>query len=402
MKNDSRNLFPLRPIPQHYAWGGYDFIPKLLGVDNAACQPFAELWFGAHAKAPSIVTVESRDMPLNELITSDPSVLGQEVQQRFGRLPYLLKVLDARDMLSIQVHPSKQQAEEGFARENELGVPLDAPERNYKDDNHKPEVHVALTDFWMLHGFRPEREIAEQLKRVPEFAPLLPLLETGGIKRLYQTIMQAPQKEIDARLQPLIQRLHAQQPDDPDQQDYWALKAARSFPLPGGHLDRGIFSIYLLNLLHLKPGEGTFQDAGVLHAYLHGTNIELMANSDNVLRGGLTPKHVDVQELLRTVQFKCGRPDILQGEFISECEQCYHTPAADFQLSRLRIPANQSFAQQTGGPEIWLVLQGDVDVKSEASAQHLCKGNALFVAAHTEVTLSAAADSMLCRATVPE
>jgi len=398
----SFSIASLRGAVQHYAWGGYDYIPHLLDIKNAGQKPFAELWLGAHANAPSIATVDSREEPLDTLITNHPAVLGPKVRDRFGRLPFLLKVLDARDMLSIQVHPSKKQAEAGFARENTTGVPIDAPERNYKDDNHKPEVHVALTDFWMLHGFRPEEEIERQLHDVNEFAPLRPLFISGGLEGLYRAVMTAPQEEVDAWLRPLLTRLEVQKPDDPDKPDYWALKAAHTFPLPDGRLDRGIFSVYLLNLLHLKPGEGTFQDAGVLHAYLQGTNVELMANSDNVLRGGLTPKHVDVAELLTTVTFVGRHTKVLRGERGGPFEQIYTTPAADFQLSRLQIPANRRFALRTHGPEIWLVLQGDVDVKSKANAQHLCKGNALFVAAHTEVTLSAAADSMLYRAAVPE
>ena len=393
---------PLRGVVQHYAWGGFDYIPRLLNIENNEHKPFAELWFGAHASAPSIAAVASQNIPLDALINSHPAVLGQKVRQKFGRLPYLLKVLDARDMLSIQVHPSKQQAEEGFTRENKLGVPLDAPHRNYKDNNHKPEVHVALTDFWMLHGFRPTEEIAHLLATIPEFSSLGAGFRNKGIEGLYKKIMSAPQVEIDALLDPLIQRLADEKPRDMDTPDFWALKAATTFPLPGGHLDRGIFSIYLFNLLHLKPGEGTFQGAGVLHAYLHGTNVELMANSDNVLRGGLTPKHVDVPELLKTVRFQGKRPDVLRATPKSEFEQCYQTPAPDFQLSRLHIPADQSLSLKADGPEILLFMGGHATATSGPVFQHLSKGKAVFVPAKTTVTLATAEDSILFRAAVPE
>ena len=267
-------LAKLDGVVQHYAWGGYDFIPDLINSPNRENQPFAELWYGAHTKAPSTVHVFEKTVQLDTYIRNNSQILGERVVDAFGgALPYLLKVLDAHDMLSIQAHPSKIQAEEGFARENELEIPHDAPHRSYKDDNHKPEVHVALTDFWMLHSFRPTEEIEHLLQITTEFKSLAPILKTDGIKGLYKKIMLAPQEEIDSLLEPLIQRLENETTDDMDSPNYWALKASKVFPLPAGHRDRGIFSIYLLNLLHLKPGEATFQDAGELHAYLYGTNI---------------------------------------------------------------------------------------------------------------------------------
>ena len=403
MKNQSFSIALLKGVIQHYAWGGYDYIPRLLQIENRMREPYAELWFGAHAKAPSKALIENKSVSLDALIKKQLSVLGDFVVAKFGAcLPYLLKVLDARDMLSIQVHPTKQQAEAGFARENKLGVPLNAPHRNYKDDNHKPEVHVALTDFWMLHSFRPEEEIAELLATAPEFMPLADIFEDGGIEGLYKRIMQAPQRQIDAMLEPLIQRLEQEQPQDMDQPDYWALKASKTFPLPYGFRDRGIFSIYLLNLLHLKPGQGTFQDAGVLHAYLQGTNIELMANSDNVLRGGLTPKHNDVDELLKIVTYRCGRPGILMGDKLSEIERVYKTPAPDFELRRLQLSGGQTYNLNSSGPEIVLIIAGNLLITLCDETLSLSHGQALFISAGTALTLKSSAKTVLYCAAVPQ
>ncbi len=313
---------PLVGVAQHYAWGGYDLIPQLLGVDNAARQPYAELWMGAHPRGLALAEINGTRLTLDRLIAADPWLtLGADVALRYaGRLPYLFKVLDVRDMASIQAHPSHAQAEEGFARENAAGVPIDAPERLYRDENHKPEVHVVLTDFWMLHGFRPLEEMAEVLASEPELAPLaadLPeKLRAGGersvlLRELYARLMTMAQPQVNAVLNPLITRLESEESAGrlhKENPGFWALRAARTFPLPGGHRDRGIFSIFLLNLVHLLPGQGTFQPAGTLHAYLEGADVELMAASDNVLRGGLTPKHVDVPELLATLSFRDGRP----------------------------------------------------------------------------------------------
>lgn len=230
-------------------------------------------------------------------------------------------------MLSIQVHPTKEQAAAGFARENAAGIDMGAAERNYKDDNHKPEVAVALTDFWMLHGFRPLDQIAEALRKVPELCSIMPdfsarLVRAGGatqtrrdlLRDLYRAVMTMPQERVDLLLNALVERLASGAWSDKDGADYWVARAAEAFPPVGGHRDRGIFSIYLLNLVHLRPGQGTFQPAGTLHAYLEGVTVELMANSDNVLRGGLTQKHVDVGELLRILSFDNGTPQVLDGE----------------------------------------------------------------------------------------
>jgi mannose-6-phosphate isomerase len=394
----------LRGIVQHYEWGGYNFIPDLLGLKNDHKMPFAELWLGAHVQAPAKLIAGNSVTYLDSYISSHAALaLGQKVIERFGKkLPYLFKVVDAREMLSIQVHPSKRNAEEGFARENAFAVSLDAPNRCYKDDNHKPEVHVALTDFWMLHGFQPHNDIERILKTTPELRLFLTEFYKSGIAGLYQYIMRLPQNQVDIILNSLITRLMAEKPKDMDQADYWALKAAKTFSLPEGRRDRGIFSIYLLNLLHLKPGESTYQGAGVPHAYLFGTTMELMANSDNVLRGGLTVKNIDVDELLKTIDYNDRLPEISTGHVVSYAERIYRTPAEDFELSKLTLYAGETFANnRSEAPEIVLLLRGKIAVNCKQEEEIYNRGGAFFSPATTSYQITALNKATLFRATVP-
>ncbi|MBC8137242.1 MAG: mannose-6-phosphate isomerase, class I [Fibrella sp.] len=398
-------MIPISGTVQHYDWGGYSFLPDLLDTPNPEKKPFAELWLGAHPNAPAVAQIGGDSVPLDTLFAEHGAeLLGEMAANRFvGRLPYLFKVLDARQMLSIQAHPTKAQAEEGFARENAAGVPLKASNRNYKDDNHKPEVHVVLTDFYMLHGFRPLGQIAEEFARVPELSTLMPdfaerLTDAGSdeearqslLRALYERVMTLPQSEVDTLLDPLLQRLSASPGLDKNSPDFWAARAATEFPLPGGHRDRGIFSIYLLNLVHLSPGQGTYQAAGTLHAYLEGVNMELMANSDNVLRGGLTPKHVDVAELLAVVDFASGTPPVLEGEAVSPMETVYPTPAPEFALSRITLSESETYTSRSEtGTDTLFVLDGTAKVEAKGEAQMVGRGHAVLIPFGSEYTATA-------------
>ncbi|MCK7555090.1 mannose-6-phosphate isomerase, class I [Chitinophaga sedimenti] len=183
---ENKKLFLLKGKVQHYAWGGYDYIPQLLNITPNG-QPSAEYWMGAHVSAPSVIATANGDTTLDQLVAANPQqVLGAATQSRFGELPYLFKILDVKDMLSIQVHPTKSEAEKGFARENEAGIPLNAPNRNYKDANHKPEIMVALGEFWLLHGFLPEDKLTAVLANVPAFNFLTPIFEKEGYFGLYK------------------------------------------------------------------------------------------------------------------------------------------------------------------------------------------------------------------------
>jgi mannose-6-phosphate isomerase len=343
---------------QPYAWGGKDFIPSLLKQANPEGKPFAELWLGAHTGAPSNVFLgQSAFTGLNNLIQSNASrFLGENVKNRFGQLPFLLKILDVKDMLSIQVHPSKEAAEKGFAKENHAEIPLDAPHRNYKDDNHKPEMMVALSEFWLLHGFSPA--IPAILEAYAFLQPFSPDYVQGGIKGLYKRLMELPQAQVDAYLKPhadtILPLYHAGKLKK-SSPDFWAARAMAHL-LPGDHVDRGIFSIYLFNIVHLHPGDTIFQGSGMPHAYLEGQNIELMSNSDNVLRAGLTTKHVDVEELLANTAFV--PTTVVISSLQSNIWQQVPSPVPDFQLGVIRLDPGEQIELTDPGPRILLALEG--------------------------------------------
>jgi mannose-6-phosphate isomerase len=403
----------LEPVIQPYAWGGYEFLADLVGTTPSPGQPRAELWAGAHPGGPAVVHLDDDvHVRLDELIErAAPAVLGEASIARFGpRLPYLLKVLDVRAMLSIQAHPSIEQAAAGFARENAAGVPLAAPHRNYRDANHKPEAQVALTDFWLLYGFRPVPEIRHLLRERHELAPLLFLLpesadadEPALLQPLYRHVMTMPQREVDAMLDPLLRRLAAQvDAAPPTSPDFWALRASREFALPSGARDRGIVSIYLLNLVRLAPGQATFIGPGVLHAYLSGVAVEIMASSDNVLRGGLTPKHVDVPELLRILRFEPVAPQIVDGGAVSDAEREYRGPADEFVLTRVHLDAGRMVRRRSSSAEVLLVLEGEARVEWAGSALSLHRGQVALVPAGLDCTLAADTNSSTAfRASVP-
>lgn len=393
-------IFKLHGKVQHYAWGGADFIPALLHLSNNEKKPFAEYWMGAHDNVPSeVVLSNGATQPLNEFIKNNPAgTLGEKVAATFGRLPYLFKVLDVKDMLSIQVHPSKADAESAFDAENRKGTPLNAPDRNYKDDNHKPELMLALSDFWLLHGFKAPEILSELLLNTPELQFLEPVFDGKNYEALYETVMLMPQQEVNERLKPLVDRivpLYEKGFLDRSQEDFWAARAFNTFCEPN-HMDRGIFSIYFFNLVHLTPGQAIFQDAGIPHAYLEGQNMELMANSDNVLRGGLTNKHIDVTELMHHVRFEPVVPNILTGTAGQTAgEDRFPTPAADFELRRLVLDKEVKLTTATA--DIFFVYEGAV----QTGDLRLQKGEAFLAVAGAAFTVQPQPHAVLFRATVP-
>jgi mannose-6-phosphate isomerase len=397
-----RKLYKLKGKLQHYQWGGFDFLPDLLDLAKES-KPCAEYWLGAHENAPAEI-IGNGEVPLNQFIREHPEVLGDKVRQSFGRLPYLLKVLDVKDMLSIQVHPSKAAAAKEFEVENKKGIPLNAANRNYKDDNHKPELMLALSDFWLLHGFKSEREIAEISTRIPEFKFMFNLLEEGGLQHLYKTLMELDQDKVNRILQPLLDRIIPAYQEgklkkhDPD---FWAARAALTFN-EIELTDRGIFSVYLLNLVHLAPGEAIFQDAGILHAYLEGQNMEIMANSDNVLRGGLTPKHIDLQELIKHVSFKPIVPRVINGKRRDVNEEVFQSPAPDFELSRFLLSSSEQATLLCSTTDIFIVMEGRLMMEEQAGhTEALKKGEAALATAGARLQLNAFEKTAVYRASVP-
>jgi mannose-6-phosphate isomerase len=344
-------------------------------------------------------------LALNEYIRKHPeNTLGTYTAGRFGRLPYLLKILDVKDMLSIQVHPTKRNAELEFAAENKKGVALNAPNRNYKDDNHKPELMLALSEFYLLHGFKPEEELLETLRAVPELSFLAPVFERQGYQELYRTIMEMSQAEVNRILQPLLDRIVPAYKEDRlnrNEEHFWAARAALTYDEPG-KIDRGIFSIYFFNLLNLHPGEAIFQDAGLPHAYLEGQNVEIMANSDNVLRGGLTPKHVDVPELLKHIRFEATHPRIIMEDYGPGRIAVYHTPAPDFELSKLSLLRGESLTIRAHSVEIFIVMEGKIGVIEPEAAPFSRKPGEAFVTFHqAKFEIKAQEDAVVYRAAVP-
>jgi len=396
------SIFKIRGVIQHYAWGGEKFIPKLLNLPESG-EKFAEYWMGAHDKGPAFI--EGSDLTLDAYIRQDPvKVLGDQVYEKFGQLPFLFKVLDVNDMLSIQVHPSKPAAERGFARENAEGIPLSAPHRNYKDDNHKPEIMVALSDFWLLHGFKPAKELVQTLKATPELSHLVSVFENTSYQGLYQAVMEEPAEKTQTVLEPLIRRVLPKcEADRPDKSnpDYWAAKAFKTF-CKNGSLDKGIYSIYFFNIVLAQPGQAVFQAAGIPHAYLEGQTMELMANSDNVLRGGLTPKHVDVPELLKQVTFQATSPRLLKGEVQPDgVERIFKSPAPDFELSHLCMAAGDYSQYQSKSLEILIVMEGSVQVFAAGKQLSLTRGEAVAVISGTEYSIQAEAQAILFKARYP-
>ena len=355
-----QTAYKLHGVHRHYDWGGTQFIPQLMQLKNDQNKPFAEYWMGAHLSAPAIIdTDQYGSIPLDQLLEKDKS---------FGSLPYLYKILDVASMLSIQVHPDKASAAIGFEKEEKAGISIDASNRNYKDKNHKPEVMVALSDFWLLHGFLAPALLQ---KRLEDFKPLNVLVKefaNDDYKNLYQHFMQLDTAASDAILKPLLEEAMASVKNgsvDKMHPHWWANKYYNGV-VPTENIDKGIFSIYILNIVYIPKNQGIFQGAGLLHAYLEGQNIELMANSDNVLRGGLTPKHVDINELIQHVQFKPTYPAVMEGTPINVNEVNYPCPVADFGLSKIAIKAGESYTIHTQSIEMLLVMEGQMEINGHS------------------------------------
>lgn len=400
--NKQDTIFQLIPKVQHYAWGGTEFIPALLNTENKEQKPFAELWIGAHPACCAEIVTPSEKLNLNTAIAEQKDfLLGSAVAKTFSELPYLLKVLDVKQMLSIQVHPSKTEAEKGFDAEEKAGIAINDAKRNYKDRNHKPEVMIALSDFWLLHGFKKENELIATLENYEPFFELLPIFKRHGYKGLYEYVMTMPQAEADHILKPVVQyELQQKAAGKLSRNDagWWVCKLFESGTDNLNNIDRGIFSIYFFNVLHLKKGEAIFQAAGVPHAYLEGQNVELMASSDNVLRGGLTNKHIDVPELIKHTRFEAAVPGFVHPiQAHGGKELLFLCPVKDFSISSIHLAEGESYTAKTASFETLLVMEGTVKVGN----LQLGKGQVFAVAADSDYTIQATESSVLFKAFVP-
>ena len=373
---------------QTYAWGSRSFIPGLLGQASPSADPMAELWMGAHPKAPSVVLLRDERISLLDLIRSRPiDILGESVARRFSNdLPFLFKVLAASEPLSIQAHPNRDQAREGFANENRQNIPLNAFNRNYKDQNHKPEIICALEPFWALKGFRRVEDIILFMDKIAARAleedlnTLRRRPDPEGLKTFFRALIVMEEAPRNRVLREAREKCEALADDDPAFE--WVVKLSEAYPG-----DIGILSPILLNLVQLQPGEAMNIPAGELHAYLEGAGIELMANSDNVLRGGLTPKYADVSELLNILTFKAGTARLLRPDQRADCEGVYETATDEYTLSVLDIHEGEFFKSPTKrSVEIMICIEGDARITDLGIREVLSlkKGTSVIVPAAVE------------------
>ncbi|WP_405012342.1 mannose-6-phosphate isomerase, class I [Kitasatospora sp. NBC_01539] len=384
-----------------YAWGSTTAIPALLGEEPTG-EPQAEMWIGAHPGAPSRLERNGATTTLDQVVAADPERELGAAAARFGpALPFLLKVLAAGLPLSIQAHPTLAQARSGFAAENAAGIPLDAPRRNYKDANHKPELICALDEFEGLCGFRTPADAARLMASldVPGLAPLIDTLrskpEAEALADALAAILSMTGDHAARTVADVARAVTAAAPADPTGALAGYAFAAREFPG-----DTGLVAALLLNFVRLQPGEALYLGAGMPHAYLRGTGVEIMANSDNVLRCGLTPKHVDVPELMRVVVFEASEPDVLRPAAAADGEHHYPVPIDEFRLSRYALGA-QPAVVPGDAPQILLCTAGTVRLTArDGSTLDLSPGRSAYLPADGTATTLAGPGATVFRATV--
>ncbi|MVA76520.1 mannose-6-phosphate isomerase, class I [Auraticoccus sp. F435] len=375
---------------QEYAWGSTVLIPELRGQTPTG-RPQAELWLGAHPGAPS--TLED-GRTLAELVESRPEVVGRESVRRFGpRLPYLLKLLAAAAPLSLQAHPTREQAEAGWAREEESGPDRGDPTRNYKDDWPKPEMIVALTDFEALCGFADPGTTARLWRSlgVPALEPLAELLAGASSDAVATVVRRLLSEDGWGAVCEDVVRAAGEVTRDGGAGEPLARLCRTALELaehyPG---DPGVLVALLMNRVSLRPGQALFLGAGNLHAYLSGLGVELMANSDNVLRGGLTPKHVDVEELTSVLDTRTGAPDLVRTVDEGEGRTRFDTPAPEFTLWRVDCSDTPTTVPATPTGRVVVVTSGRVLLRTGDTATTLHRGESAFLAAGEQVAANGA------------
>ncbi|KLU14638.1 MULTISPECIES: mannose-6-phosphate isomerase [Xenorhabdus] len=364
---------------QHYDWGSKTALTDIYGIENSDNQPMAELWMGAHPKCSSLVTdPQTGEMSaLSMLIDQEPEkYLGRKVARQFQRLPFLFKILCAAQPLSIQVHPDKTSAEIGFAKENAQGIPLDSAQRNYKDDNHKPELVYALTSFKAMNAFRPLSEIAQLLDHVsaahPDIQAFLQQPTEQNLSFLFSQLlnMQGEQKQLAMAVLKSALNCHQGEP--------WDTIKQITFFYPD---DNGLFTPLLLNIVELEPGQAMFLYARTPHAYLDGVALEVMANSDNVLRAGLTSKHIDVPELMANLDFIPKAADTLLTEPRQEKEALnYPVPVNDFCFSVYSV-SEQPISLENDSASVLFCVEGQAVISTDKQQLKLLSGESIFLPA---------------------
>jgi mannose-6-phosphate isomerase len=384
-------LFRLKNQVKHYSWGSPGDIPRLLGIDGGG-RPWAELWMGVHPGGPSETEFRGKPLGLEELINRDrEAFLGKGAAEKFGGLPFLFKFLAAEQPLSIQAHPNREQARRGFERENREGIAPEDPRRNYRDPNHKPEILCALSPFRMMCGFRRPREIVPELDRFLAGAPpslcrgISPLKaaltgagdEAGALRAFFAALFELS-PELREELGSFITKTAGTgNPGEAAAGKTGDLMAAFARLYPG---DPAIMAPLYLNVLELAPGEAVYLEAGVLHSYIRGFGIELMANSDNVLRGGLSPKHIDIPELMRVLNFSPRRPGVLKAPEPAPFWYTYAAPCGEFSLSVIHSRGTGGpFPER--GPGILAVTRGRAHFSLAGTETILSPGESVFIPA---------------------
>lgn len=378
----------IRPYP----WGSRTAIATLLGEQTPSAEPQAEMWVGAHPGDPSHLHTDAAGAAgdttsLLEYIRQDPSrAVGGAVAAEFGEvLPFLLKLLAADAPLSLQVHPTAEQARAGYADEEARGIPVDAGHRNYKDPFPKPEMIVALTEFVALAGFRDTAETVRLLDAldVPAATALADTLraEPGadGLAELVPAILAMPTDELTTALAGIVAacRTLAAQGGEFAAEYATVVEIAERYPT-----DAGVIVVLLLNRVVLRPGEAIYLGAGNMHAYLSGLGVEIMACSDNVLRGGLTPKHVDIDELTRTLDYTPGGMQRVKASRVGPLEVDFRTPTSEFALSRLTLKAGDEQMIEHSGPQVLLATEGEITVSDlKDGILTLTPGSSVFIPA---------------------
>jgi mannose-6-phosphate isomerase len=377
---------------KEYHWGSRIFIPQLTGMRSPCQRPQAEMWLGAHPGASSMATVDNKQIRLREIIKNDPvGALGKSVSDKFsGDLPFLFKVLSAARPLSLQAHPNKAQARLGFAREDSKDIPIESPHRTYKDQNHKPEMICALTHLWAFKGFRRNKDIIDLMDMVgaSSVGVQTELLrrqdENEGLKGFFTSLLtmeKGKQEMVIEKIMGIVNGLEASEPAFE-----WIIKLYREFPG-----DIGVLSPLFLNVVCLEPMEAIYITSGELHGYLEGSGLELMANSDNVIRGGLTPKHVDVKELLDILDFAPHEPEIIRPEQAGNNEAIYRTGNHEFVLSVITLHGGGREGSiyrgpAARGPEIIICTEGKANITdiNKRDSLDISKGLSFFIPASVE------------------
>ncbi|MGR5144015.1 mannose-6-phosphate isomerase, class I [Photobacterium sp. DNB23_23_1] len=385
------STFSILGKPRHYAWGGEDYIPSLIGVDNKSSKPFAEWWLGAHPDDSSLIEINGEQRQLLDWLKSNQQAQAEEERQGEFPLPFLMKILDVNQMLAIQVHPTKVQAEEGFNRQDQLGIERTAPERTYRDRNDKPEMMVALTPCWLAHGFTARETILRRFTSYASFGQLCNQVRLFGIQSAFELLMRLPQAEINILLAEIIEthqdhylcgQISQLEPE------YWVCRAVLEHR--SGY-DRGLVAMFMMNIVHVPVGVGIYQSAGVPHAYLAGQNIEIMSNSDNVVRIGPTKLHVDLDEVHRLIEYcevepQLLTPTVIAGEVNIRCYQ--HGGTEAFNLNQLTFDdENAEVEYQLSYLSMVFVAQGQLSVSYEGDYKKYCQGETFIIPANTKVLL---------------